>query len=194
MPDPNFLLNGVHDAFTLRTHNSWGLNRIMQTETKDITALKENLEVVMKQLLDLLREILASIHEERIVLGRNEIQKIKEVLEARQELMDVFNSRYQEFIFFLHKMTEELAADFSLSEGLEWLQIHLNAEDVELLLLSEQLVSMGKEMQTETQTLISFMEHKSAFERPVDSYLIKLSPKPLRVAIGLADDDPDFTC
>lgn len=166
----------------------------MQTETKDITVLKENLEVVMKQLLDLLREILASIHEERIVLGRNEIQKIKEVLDSRQELMDVFNSRYQEFISFLHSMTEDLSADFSLSEGLEWLQVHLNAEDVELLLLSEQLVSMGKEMQTETQTLISFLEHKSAFEKPLDSYLVKLSPKSVRAAVGLADDDDtDFT-
>ncbi|HEV8050972.1 MAG TPA: hypothetical protein VGP47_00640 [Parachlamydiaceae bacterium] len=163
----------------------------MQVETKDITVLKENLEVVMKQLLDLLREILSSIHEERIVIGRNEIRKIKEVLESRQELMDVFNMRYKEFISFLHHMTEELATDFSLSEGLEWLQIHLKAEDVELLLLSEQLVSMGKEMQAETKTLISFLEHKSAFERPLDSYLIKLSPKPSRVAIGLADDDED---
>lgn len=165
----------------------------MQLETKDMAALKENLEVVMKRLLDLLREIVSTIHEERIVIGRNEIRKIKDVLESRQELMDAFNIRYQEFISFLHHMTEELAADFSLTEGLEWLQIHLNAEDVELLLLSEQLVSMGKEMQAETKTLLSFLEHKSAFASTVGSHLVKLNPKPLRAAIGLADDDENFT-
>lgn len=164
---------------------------MMKTEMKDLLLLKDELQSVMKHLLDLLREILASIHEERIVLGRDEIHQIQDVLSRRQNLLEAFDHCYKDFVHFLHTMTEDLAANFSLSEGLEWLQIHLDAEDVELLLLSEQLVRLGQEMQTETKTLIGFLEHKSAFGSPLTAYFTKIAPKPARVAVGLVDEDEE---
>ena len=163
----------------------------MRTELDNTLVLKENLSAVMQRLLDLLREILATIHEERIVLGYDEIHQIKDILSRRQELLSVFDQGSKDFVDHLHQMTEDLVHEFSLTEGLEWLQKYLEAEDVELLLLCEQLVRAGQEMQRETQTLISVLEHKSAFGSQLNSYFTKIIPKPARVAIGLADEDED---
>lgn len=164
----------------------------MKTEAKEMTFIKNELQSVMKHLLELLREILASIHEERITIGRDEMHQIQHVLNRRQNLLEAFDHCYKDFVHFLHTMTGDLAEDFSLAEGLEWLQIHLDLEDFELLLLSEQLIRLGKEMQTETKTLISFLEHKSAFRSSVNSYFTKIEVKPTRIAVGLADAEEEL--
>lgn len=163
----------------------------MKIQNNEIPAIKDHLQDVMKHLLDLLREILASVHEERIVLEHDDIKRIQDVLKRRQDLLEAFIERYKDFIYLLHNLTEDLLHQFSLAEGLEWLQTNLNPEDVELLLLSEQLVSVGQEMQTETKTLISFLEYKSAFGSPLTAYLTKIKPKPARVAVGLMDYDEE---
>lgn len=164
---------------------------MIKIETADMSDLKENLQVVMRHLLDLLREILASVHEERIAMGSDDMSYIRDVLMKRQDLLEVFDEYYQDFVKFLHSMAGDLAVNFSLAEGLEWLQIHLEAEDLELLLLSEQLARVGQEMQAETKALISFLEHKSAFGLSLNSYFTKISPKPVRVPVGLVDDNDE---
>jgi len=161
----------------------------MPNETKDIVVLKENLQTVMKHLLDLLREILASIHEERIIVGRDEMSQMQDVLMRRQELLKVFDECYVDFVTFFKILTNDLPNGFSLNQALEWLQLHLDAEDVELLLLGEQLIRVAQEMQIETKTLISVAEHKSAFGPSLSAFFIKLPSKSARIAVGLIDQE-----
>lgn len=161
----------------------------MKTEIINTSALNESLEAVMKRLLDLLREILGTIHEEHIALAQDDNNKIKDVLKRREELFTAFDLHYKDFALFLQSMNGTLENNFSLTDGLESLQMHLEPEDVELLLLSDQLARVSQEMQTATQTLISFLEHKSAFGPHLRSYFTKIAPKPARIAVGLVEDD-----
>lgn len=155
-------------------------------------SLKADLQSLMEHLLVLSREILASIHEERIVVALEEIQHVKDVLNRREELVEVYGKCYKDFLHILKSMRNVPVSNGSLIEELDWLHNNLDAEDFELLLLSEQLVRVEQEMETETQSLINFQKFRLAVGHPASSYLLKESPKPVRLAIGLADEEENL--
>lgn len=154
-------------------------------------SLKADLQSLMEHLLNLSREILASIHEERIVVGLEEIHHVKDILNRREELVEVYGKCYKDFLHILKSMREIPFSNYSLIEELEWLHTHLDAEDFELLLLSEQLVRVEQELETETQSLINFQKFRLAVGHPMSPYLLKELPKPVRLAVGLVEENEE---
>lgn len=161
---------------------SLGLQNPEQVSNKT----KQELESLMPRLLELLREILASIHQERMYLENDAIASLKELLERRQKLLEAFEDCNQKFADFVPKSHKET---LSFLQGLERIQELLLPEDVELLLLIEQLTCITKEMMGETNSLIHLLEFKSATSHPHGLILKKAVVQPSKLAIGLADDD-----
>jgi hypothetical protein len=54
--------------------------------------------------------------------------------------------------------------------------------------MSEQLMSLGEEIQVETKNLINYLEHKSGFDSVLVPHLLK-QPKPARLLVGVVDDE-----
>ena len=155
-------------------------------------SLKADLQRAMAHLLDLLREILASIHEERIVVGREEIQSLKDILDRRGVLLEVYAHSYKGFVHILCAMRKISVSNYSLMEHLEWLHAYLDAEDCELLLLSEQLVGIEQELEVETKSLLNFQQYRTAISQSFNSFLVKESPKLARITVGVVENEEDI--
>ena len=152
---------------------------------------KEKIQPLMARLLELLREILVSVHEERLMLDRDVIQPLGEILDRRQTLFEAFEVCYRQFADFVDLFSTHAPKVQTLAECLERLQNHLEAEDMELLLLIEQLSCISKEMQGETSSLVHLLERKSSSLATHGLVLQKIAPQPVRVAIGLAEPDEE---
>lgn len=150
---------------------------------------KRELHGVMSRLLELLREILASVHEEQIIIENDRISGLAPLLERRQQLLNIFQDCYLQFADVTSTLPSLPEEELSLLQMLEHIQILLCPDDVDLLLLVDQLVCIVKEMQGETNTLVHFLELKSAALHPRNMLVRKVSPPQVRLAVEVAEED-----
>lgn len=123
--------------------------------------IKQELQGVMLRQLELLREILACIHEERLGIETDHISGINEILERRQQLLESFEEFHQKFTAIMSTLTGIHEKKLPFLQSLEQIQKYLRPEDFELLLLIEQLSCITKEMTGETNSLVHILELKS---------------------------------
>lgn len=150
---------------------------------------KQELQSVMLRQLELLREILSSIHEERLGIETDHISGINELLERRQQLLVSFEEYHQKFTDIISPLTGTHEVNLPFLQHLEQIQKFLGPEDFELLLLIEQLSCITKEMTGETNSLVHMLELKSGTSHLRGLAIKKVAPVTLRTVVGLADDD-----
>lgn len=150
---------------------------------------KSELQGLMSRLLDLMREILASIHEEHIILESDQLSTLDSLIEHRQKLIDRYENYYNQFNGLTSSLFEFSSEELSFFQILEHIKNHLLPEDLELLLLIDQLACIIKEMQGKTNNLVNFLEIKSANLYTHNMLIKKVSTPQVRLAVEVADDN-----
>ena len=155
--------------------------------TTETDSSKSELQRVMAHLLRILREILTTVHEERVILDADLVRPIASIIKARQDLLDTFDTDSQHFTKFVSSLAGHPENHFSFAEGLEWLKGYLPAEDVELILLNEHLAYLTAEMQDETKSLLHTLECKSAYTSLRNPLIKKAPTHTHQLAIGVLE-------
>lgn len=160
---------------------------------------KTKLSQSMERQLALLRELLANLVEEHHALVEENFRVLENVIADRIQLLSSFdrwNKQFVEIIFQL-KNDEDLSLINKLTlfaDNLLWLKKHLEALDVELILLVDQLLDILDLLRDENVNVLSFLEKKGEVESRFQQYVTKgpsSSPIPFIVAVvDAADEQP----
>jgi hypothetical protein len=150
--------------------------------------IKQELQESMERQLAILRNILASFHQEQAALMQENYLALRGIVEDRLHFIEVFqewNGRFlksMEMLSEKSKTTKPAVVDDAFAAALEQLRSSLKPDDVELLLLNGQLRDILGEIQRETGNLLHFVEHPPALN---ECYLQKL-PLPHLAPVALA--------
>lgn len=141
------------------------------------------------RLIQILRQILTCIQEERTALFRQEWTVLESVLAKRQDLIQTSTHLIDRFIRNVQQLSNGALADCSLLEGLNWLRENAPADAIDLLLYAGQLAVLATEVRQQTRSLLTSLENRSASSAQAQMYLTRIEAKPVKTALLVADID-----
>lgn len=159
----------------------------------ELENLKQQLHDVLDRKLVILRSMLTSIRHEKHLLTSDQPSAQDQVIEGRLDLVIAFEKwnhsfmqNIQDFAAFLNDPVKEEVLE-SFAHTLEWLQSHLLAADVELLLMCEQLTGILQEIKGEAASLVHLTGKECARSSRIFSYAKAAVPAPVHTTLALMD-------
>ena len=143
----------------------------------------------MGSLIDMFRQILSCIHEERIAIVRQDYASLEQILEKRQNLIQTSDPLIANILSLVGSLSNGVTEKYSFTESLEWLSNHLSADNLDLLLFAGQLSVITLEIKQHTRSLLAALENQSAHSTHAQNYLVKISDKPVKAALMTVEAD-----
>jgi hypothetical protein len=152
---------------------------------------KEKLLEIMERLLVILRDVLSSIRLERRAHEEDNPIALRGIEDERLKLFAAYEHWSNATIMTLQTIAGEGHQEQleTLENCLENLPKFIEADDVELHLLRDQMNGMVAEIHEQSQSLLDFLEHKAVPSSNFHDYFREIRPVKPRISVGLLEQD-----
>jgi len=152
---------------------------------------KEKLLEIMERLLVILRNVLSSIRQERRAHEENNLIALRGIEDERLNLFAAYERWSNASIFMLKTIAGEGYQEQleTLENCLVNLPKFIEADDVELHLLRDQMNGMMTEIHEQSQSLLDFLDHRAVPSSNFHDYFREIRPAKPKMAIGLLEQN-----